>query len=109
MPQQIQIRWNSGSDEDYEASMEALRAYSPAPDIAASVRMKGTMSQQAVRDIVDLAGMFGLELQVTLTASWLDEDEVHQLRLFPAPVPEPAPDVLDEANAVLDVFGQEGM
>ena len=86
MPQQIQIRWNSGADEDYEASMEALRGYSPAPDISAAIRLKGKMSQQAVRDLVEVAGQFGLEVQVTLTASWLDEDEVHQLRLFPAPV-----------------------
>lgn len=82
MTRQISIRWNSDMGQNYGASAQALKQYSPPPALSASVRLKGDMSELALQQLVDLASEYGMEVNVTLTATWADEADVQQLRLF---------------------------
>ena len=41
--------------DNYDASVEALRGYSPTPDIKASVRLKGAIPEEILKEIVEFA------------------------------------------------------
>ena len=82
MNRQISIRWNSDMGQDYGASAQALKQYSPPPSLSVTARLKGDMSELALQTLVDLADEYDMEVNVTLTATWDDEDDVQQLRLF---------------------------
>ena len=97
MTRQISIRWTSDMGRDYEASAQALQQYYPPPSISASVRLKGDMSELALRTLVDLASEYDMEINVTLTATWDDEDDVQQLRLF-----GPKPRLVTRDGLILD-------
>ena len=102
MSRQISIRWNSDMGQDYQASISALQQYFEPPDIKVSARLKGDMPAGAVQDLVDLARNYDMEINVTLTATWDDEANVQQLRLF-GPVPRLVTrdgEIVDEAVAL---------
>ena len=90
--------------DDYDASVAALREYRPTPDLTVSVKLKGSMPEDVLAKIVDLAEDNSLEINVTLTATWLDEDSF-QLRLFPPPKPmvvdAATGEILDEAERII--------
>ena len=79
--QKITIQWHNGGDLDYQASLDALEAYSPAPDVSATIRIKGAIDQSGIRALMGLADAQDLTVNVTLTAEW--DENVSQLRLFP--------------------------
>ena len=109
MPRQIAIRWDSRDGGDYGASVQAMREYLPMPTIEASVRLKGIIPEQALADIVDIAGEYLLDMQVTITATWDDESEIGQLRLFGPPESVRAQQrALLVVNAPSDEGGEDG-
>ena len=86
MASQIQIRWDStDAGRDYETSLAALATYSPLPTITSSVRMKGTLPKAALDKIVAVAEEHGLDVNLTLTAVWAENEEPQQMRLFASP------------------------
>ena len=104
MSKQISIRWDSGMGDDYDVSVAALGAYRPLPDLTVSVKLKGSIPEAVLAKVVNLAEDNGLEINVTLTATWADE-ESFQLRLFPPPVPivvdAATGEILDEAERII--------
>ena len=78
--QRISIQWSNTSGSDYNASLDALNAYSPTPDIKATIRLKGAVPASVITEIMELSDDNGLELGITLTAEW--DEGVKQLRLF---------------------------
>ena len=82
MPKQVSIKWDSGMERNYGASVDALREYTPQPDLSASIRLKGSVDESVVEAIAELADTHSLEIHVTLTATWPKEAEHLQLRLF---------------------------
>ena len=101
----IQIQWDSGMDDDFEASMQALDAYRPSPEIKVNTRLKGVMPPDAIKEIVRLAELHQVEVQVTLTAAWEADQSPFQFRLFSPPehdaVPRSIfddPDILKRVN-----------
>ena len=83
--------------QDYGASAQALQQYYPPPSIRATARLKGDMSELALQQLVALASEYDMEINVTLTATWDDEDDVHQLRLF-----GPKPRLVTRDGEILD-------
>ena len=98
MADQIQIKWDSASGESYSASVEALQTYNPIPTIKASLRLKGRPGPDTIETIIKAAAEHGLDVSLTLTATFSSEDGV-QLRLFPQP--------LDHAPALPDNFWED--
>ena len=79
---QIQIRWNDARLEDYEASLVALRKFSPVPAIKASISIKGEISEDILKRIVGMSDEYVLDVTVMLTATWQEDESPQQLRLF---------------------------
>ena len=112
MGKQISIRWDNSRGEDYEASVQALDRYVPAPSTTVSMKVKGDVSPAVVEKFAKLASRHHLELGVTLTATWPENEG--QLRLFPPPARLPegvtatveTPDGteidVDDAHSILD-------
>ena len=110
MSKQISIRWDSGNGTDYEASVQALRAYTPRPDITASVRLKGSMAQDTIQALVELAAAHSLETHITLTATWPDDSEMLQLRLFPpSPIEAAVEDFVEDTQAMMERGGVDSV
>ena len=84
MANQILIKWSSASGADYAASVESLQTYIPIPTIQASLRLKGRLGPKELDAIVQMAKVHGLEVSMSLTASF-PTSEGQQLRLFPQP------------------------
>ena len=55
MPKQVSIKWDSGMEHNYGASVDALREYTPPPDLSASIRLKGSVDETVVEAIAELA------------------------------------------------------
>ena len=51
MTRQISIRWNSDMGQDYGASAQALKQYSPPPALSVTARLKGDMSELALEHV----------------------------------------------------------
>lgn len=80
---QIQIRWDSDMREDYSASVKALYAYNPVPELKVSLTIKGHPSESVLRQIVGIANDHELDVGLLLTATWEKDGGPSQLRLFP--------------------------
>ena len=85
MSRQISIRWDRDIEVNFEESTRALLAYHSPPDITVTTRLKGPQDVGTVRALEALAISKDLEILVTLTATWDDEVDVWQLRLWGPP------------------------
>ena len=86
MTRQISIRWNSDMGQDYGASIQCAPAVSgPARCIKRlGARLKGEMSGGGTVQAAGRSRQTSTTwmINVTLTATWDDEADVQQLRLF---------------------------
>lgn len=75
---QLQVR---GLDPDeYEDSLDALRRHPNPPNlVTGTLKLKGSIEGATLAAVEEIASRHGLELELTLTASW---EEGEQLRLF---------------------------
>lgn len=81
---QIQAKWNSWSERDFGLSIQALQQYDPEPEITASIKLKGKLPLEALKQIAAIGREFDLEPVVTVTGTWPKDDtgQMHQLCLF---------------------------
>ena len=106
MSNQIQVKWNSGmAQEDFQASLEAVKRFPNRDAITVSVGIKGELTEGDLAEVMRIADRSESEIRVTLTATFKDGK---QLRLFgPGPSPQadmfPVDDrVQSEADDILE-------
>ena len=85
----IQIQWDSAMGTNYDDSVAALREYRPAPKMTATIRLKGHIPEVIMGELIDMAVEHGIDVGVTLTATWVEGEE--QLRLFGPGLPKQDP------------------
>ena len=90
MSRQISIRWDRDIEENFEDSLRSMMEYRSPPDITVTSRLKGPQDIDVVRALEGLARSKDLEIQVTLTATWDEEADVRQLRLWGPPTAQEA-------------------
>ena len=74
MPDQIQIKFREGQGSTYEASMDALRMYDPAPSLKGAVNLKGNYTAEALGRVVDLVQELEVDGKLALDISYADAD-----------------------------------
>ena len=86
---QIQVKWATGSGTNFRTSVAALLGYSPRPDVKGAIGIKGSMDPDMLEHLVQIASAAGLDVYVTLTATWTAEAQPEQLTLFDPPPRRP--------------------
>ena len=79
----IEIKWSAVDSADYEASLAALQTYEHLPKIKATIRLKGRISPEGVKRILQVAMDHDAAISVNLKGEW-DAGDSKQIRLFPA-------------------------